>query len=235
MARRIIGIIGGMGPDATVDLYREIIRLTPAAEDQDHVPVLIYSNPQIPDRTKAILCGGDDPLPQLIHTAQVLEKAGAGILIAPCNTAHFFLPGVQAHVSVPILSMIRETCKAFLIQIPGGKIVGLLSSTGTARSGIYATVFAQSGVKVLVPDDAGQALVHSGIYDFVKAGKMGPEPKRIFESAGARLVKDGAQSVILGCTEIPLAFDEHGAGYPTLNPTRILAQAAVNWALGKNA
>jgi len=234
MPRRIIGIIGGMGPDATVDLYREIILLTPAAEDQDHVPVLIYSNPQIPDRTRAILCGGEDPLPQLIHTAQVLEKAGAGILIAPCNTAHYFLPRVQEHVSIPILSMIQETCKAFLIQVPGGKAVGLLSSTGTARSGIYASVFAQAGVKVLVPDETGQERVHSGIYDFVKAGKMGAEPQEIFESAGARLIKEGAQSVILGCTEIPLAFDEHRVGYPTLNPTRILAQAAVDWALGKS-
>ena len=233
MSRRIIGIIGGMGPDATADLYREIIRLTPAAEDQDHVPVLIYSNPQIPDRTRAILQGGEDPLPQLIHTAKVLEKAGAGILIAPCNTAHYFLPRVQEHVSVPILSMIEETCKAFLNRIPGGKVVGLLSSTGTARSRIYATVFARAGVGVLVPDEVEQERVHSGIYDFVKAGKIGSEPQEIFESAGARLMRAGAQAVILGCTEIPLAFDERKVGYPSLNPTRILAQAAIDWALGK--
>ncbi len=233
MAKRVIGIMGGMGPDATLDLYREIIRITPAAQDQDHIPVLIYSNPQIPDRTKAILYGGEDPLPQLIHTAEVLERAGAGILIAPCNTAHYFLPRVQEHVAVPIMNMIEETCRTFLTRVPGGKAVGLLASTGTARSGIYASVFGRAGVEVLLPDELEQQRVHSGIYDFVKAGRIGPEPHEIFESAGAGLIRAGAQSVILGCTEIPLAFDEQKVGYSSLNPTRILAQAAVDWALGK--
>jgi len=232
MKRRIIGILGGMGPEATTDLYREIIRLTPARRDQEHIPVLIYSNPQIPDRTKAILEGGEDPLPYLIHTAQVLEKAGAGILAVPCNAAHYFLPRVQEHVTVRILNMLEETCRTFRSRIPEGNAVGLLAVTGTVRSGIYADVFARAGVKVIVPDNSAQECVYSGIQR-VKAGDMGPEVHRIFESTGARLMDAGAQSVILGCTEVPLAFDEDRAGYPSLNPTRILAQAAVDWGLGK--
>jgi aspartate racemase len=232
MSRSIIGIVGGMGPEATVDLYREIIRLTNAKTDQEHLPVLIYSNPQVPDRTKAILEGGEDPMPYLIHTAQVLERAGAGILVVPCNAAHYFVPRVQEYVGIRILNMIEETCKAFRLRIPGGTAVGLLAATGTVKSGIYAEVFARAGVEVLAPDDAEQRRVHSAIHS-VKAGDLGPQVHEIFESTGVRLIKAGAQSVILGCTEIPLAFDELKVDYPSLNPTRVLAQAAVDWALGK--
>jgi aspartate racemase len=231
MSRRVVGIVGGMGPEATVDLYREIIRLTPARGDQEHIPVLIYSNPQIPDRTKAILEGGADPMPYLVHTARVLERAGAGILVVPCNAAHYFLPRVQERVGIKIMNMIEETCRAFQSRIPGGKTVGLLAATGTVRSGIYTKVFAAAGVKVISPTDEDQARVHGGIH-CVKAGDMGPAVHETFESIGGRLIESGAQSVILGCTEIPLAFDEMKAGYPSLNPTRILAQAAVDWALG---
>jgi aspartate racemase len=231
MSRRIVGVIGGMGPEATVDLYREIIRLTPAKRDQDHITVLIYSNPEVPDRTKAILEGGEDPLPHLIHTATVLEQAGAGLLIAPCNAAHYYLPRLQEHVAVPILNMIQETCRIFLERFPQGKKVGLLATTGTVRCGIYSNVFSCSGIRVITPPEEEQARIHSGIFNYVKVGNTGPETHELFESAGARLMAAGAEAVILGCTEIPLAFNEAGVGYPTLNPTRILAQAAVDWAL----
>jgi aspartate racemase len=233
MGRRIVGVIGGMGPEATADLYREIIRLTPAKRDQDHISVLIYSNPEVPDRTKAILEGGENPLPHLIHTATVLEKAGAGLLIAPCNTAHYYLPQLQEHVAVPILNMIQETCRIFLERFPNGKTVGLLATTGTVRCGIYSKVFECSGIRVLAPPEEEQARIHAGIFNYVKVGNTGPEAHALFESAGACLMAAGAESVILGCTEIPLAFNEAAVGYPTLNPTRILAQAAVDWALGR--
>jgi aspartate racemase len=226
--------MGGMGPEATVDLYREIIRLTPARRDQDHIPVLIYSNPEVPDRTQAILEGGEDPLPHLIHTATVLERAGAGLLIAPCNTAHYYFPRLQEQVGIPILNMIQEACRTFLRGRPNAKTVGLLATTGTVRSRIYADIFGAAGVRVITPPDEEQARIHAGIFDYVKVGNTGPEPHALFEAAGARLIEAGAESVILGCTEIPLAFDEGAVGYPTLNPTRILAQAAVTWALGKN-
>ncbi len=233
MSRRIVGIIGGMGPEATVDLYREIIRLTPAKRDQEHIKVLIYSNPQVPDRTKAILENGEDPLPQLVHTANVLEKAGAGLLIMPCNTAHYYLPQLQECVAAPILNMIQLTCEAFLKRFPAAKSVGLLATTGTVRCGIYADIFESSGVRVISPPEDEQSRIHSGIFNYVKMGNTGPEAHSIFESAGRSLIAAGAESVILGCTEIPLAFDESTVGYPTLNPTRILARAAVDWALEK--
>ena len=114
MPDRIIGILGGMGPEATVDLFREITRLTPAEKDQDHVPVLVYSNSKIPDRTTAMLEGGEDPMPALIESARVLERAGAGVLVIPCNTAHYYLPELQKKVGIPILNMIVETLREFV-------------------------------------------------------------------------------------------------------------------------
>lgn len=232
MADRIIGIIGGMGPGATADLFSEIIRLTPARRDQEHLRVLIYSNPKIPDRTSAILGKGKDPLPAMIETARALEKAGAGILAIPCNAAHHFLPRLQARIKTPILSMIRETCVETCLRAPDIKSVGLLAATGTIRSRVYNVEFARAGLEVLVPDARSQERVHGAIWQ-VKAGNRGKSVQRTFESIGARLSDRGAGAVILGCTEIPLAFAPDDVDYITINSTRVLAQAAVDWALGR--
>lgn len=232
MSDRIIGILGGMGPQATLDLYREIISLTPAEKDQDHIKVLIYSNPKIPDRTSAILAGGESPLPELIESAQILEKAGAGILTVPCNAAHYFVPEIQKHLTIPILNMIEETRKAVRTLLPDIDAVGLLAATLTVKSGLYRNVFQKAGIKVLEPNEADQQRVHAGIFQ-VKAKTYGHGTYDTFESIGASLIKAGAGLVILGCTEVPLAFDPKRAGYPSLNATRVLAQAAVNWALEK--
>ncbi|GAH53208.1 unnamed protein product, partial [marine sediment metagenome] len=109
MPEKIIGILGGMGPEATVDLFHKIIKFTPAKKDQDHFRIIIDNNPKIPDRTAAILGKGEDPLPALQETARNLEKAGVDFIIIPCNTAHYFLPQIQKSVNIPVLNMIEET------------------------------------------------------------------------------------------------------------------------------
>lgn len=232
MPDRIIGIIGGMGPEATADFFREIIRLTPAQKDQDHIPVMIYSNPRIPERTQAILQGGEDPTPYLIESAQILAKAGAGILAVPCNTAHYFLPQVRPKVDIPILDMIEETYLCTRARIGNAGAVGLLATTGTIRSGVYRALFARHGVDVLVPAQADQERIQQAIRS-IKADSYDRARQDTFERIGATLVEAGAQAVILGCTEIPLAFNMERVGYPVVNATRVLAQAAVDWALGK--
>lgn len=221
-----------MGPEATLDLYRHLIALTPAARDQDHIRVLIDSNPKIPDRTCAILEGGEDPLPYLIESARLLERAGAGLLTIPCNAAHYFLLQLQGQIGIPVLNMIEETYRVFHTRFPDASMVGLLAASGTVRSGIYRTVFGRAGVDVIVPNDVDQQRVQSAIRA-VKAGIHDSVTCDTFESVGGSLAKAGARAVILGCTEIPLAFDPARADYLTLNPTRILAQAAVDWALGR--
>ncbi len=232
MPDRLIGILGGMGPEATLDLYRHILALTPAAKDQDHIRVLIYSNPKIPDRTVAIAEGGESPLGCLIESAMLLEKAAAGIIAIPCNAAHYYLPEMQKKVNVPILDMIAETCKTLSRLLPSAKIVGILASLGAVRSGVYQKSLVEQGIDILMPCDAEQQEIEDGIAQ-IKAGIRAKSAQEAFQSIGNRLYKSGAEAVILGCTEVPLAFDPNCVDYPTLNSTKILAEAAVDWALGK--
>jgi aspartate racemase len=234
MPDRVIGILGGMGPEATADFFREIIRLTPAQKDQDHIPVLIYSDPRVPERTPAIVGAGEDPTPYLLNGARVLEKAGAGIIAVPCNTAHYFLPRVRSQVRVTILDMIEETFRTTRAAVAGTAAVGLLATQGTVRSGVYRDLFARHGMEVLVPNAADQERVQQAILQ-IKAGSYDRSGQDTFESIGAGLVESGAGAVILGCTEIPLAFKVDRVAYPVVNATRVLAQAAVDWALGRRA
>lgn len=227
---RVIGILGGMGPEATLDFYRHIINLTPASKDQDHIRVLIYSNPKIPDRTRAIAENGPSPLPELVETARTLERGGAGIIAIPCNTAHYFLEQIRKEVSIPVLDMVGETCLGLRRAYPDVRKVGLIAALGTVLSGVYHRALAPEGIEVLVPGEDEQKAVQEAIGQ-VKAGTSNRGTRETFQSTGKRLIDRGAGAVILGCTEVPLAFNPVEAGYPSLNSTRILAQAAVAWAL----
>ncbi|MBZ5499283.1 MAG: amino acid racemase [Acidobacteriia bacterium] len=230
MPDRVIGILGGMGPEATVDFFREIIQLTPAKKDQEHIPILIYSDPRVPERTGAILHGGEDPTPYLVKAAVTLETAGAGILAMPCNTAHYYLPRLRPEVSIPILDMIEETYLSTRTRIGDAQAVGLLATKGTILSGVYRDVFGRHGMEVLVPDPGDQESIQQAIFQ-IKAGSYDRTRQETFERIGAALVARGAMAVILGCTEIPLGFNAGRVDYPVVNATRVLAQAAVDWAL----
>ena len=230
MGKGIIGILGGMGPEATADLYREIIRLTPATRDQDHIPVFIYANPAIPDRTSAILQGTESPLAHLIDSARLLERAGAGLLVIPCNTAHHYLEPLRGALTIPVLDMIAETRRHLESAWPGIGAAGLLATTGTVSIGLYQRSLEPAGLAVLVPSPAEQEGVQDAIRT-IKSGQRRGEARAVLSQAGAALIDRGARVVILGCTEIPLALDAENSPFPVVNPTRILAQAAVDWAL----
>jgi aspartate racemase len=232
MSDRIIGVLGGMGPAATADFYWEIIKLTPARRDQDHIPVLIYSNPRMPDRTRAILEGAEDPLPWLLEAAVTLERGGAGMIAIPCNTAHYYLPQIQASVRIPVLNMVEETCLTVRSQFPRARAVGLLAATGTVQCKIYHQVCERQGMQLITPSEEDQARVHNAIFQ-VKGGDRDGTAGGVFESIGEGLIRMGAEAVILGCTEIPVAFNPRRVEYFSLSSTRVLAQAAVDWALGK--
>ncbi len=234
MSDRIIGILGGMGPEATVDFYREIIRLTPASRDQEHIPVLIYSNTRIPDRMAAILDGGEDPLPHLIDSARILESAGAGIIAMPCNTAHFYVERLRRKITIPVLHMIEETLLDLQVRYPEVRTIGLLATAASIRTRIYQTAFAPPGLTIIVPTESGQERIMAAIRD-IKAGRNREQARKTVENIGADLVTAGAEAVILGCTELPLVFESQSRLCPVLNPTRILAQAAVDWARGRAA
>lgn len=227
MEKKVIGILGGMGPLATADLFRKMVEHTRAARDQDHPRILVDCNTNIPDRTAALLHGGADPVPELAAAARNLERGGAQVIAMPCNTAHGFYDAVQASVGVPVLHMIRLTAQALTER--GVTAAGLLATDGTIQTGIYQRSFQGTGVTLLTPPEEDQRAVMSLIYEGVKAGR------RDFDAAPARramehLLERGAQTLILGCTELPLAVEMYGLTYPCTDPTLELALGALRFA-----
>ena len=226
MPEKIIGILGGMGPEATIDLFYKIIKFTPAEKDQDHLRIIIDNNPKIPDRTAAILGKGEDPLPALQETAQNLEKAGADFIIIPCNTAHYFLSSIQESVNIPVLNMIEETAKETKKRIPQIKKVGLLASIGVYKSEIYHQHFKKFHIEVISPEEKDRGKVMKVIYT-VKAGDLSEEVKKNILKITQKLIDKGAEAVIAGCTEIPLILKEEDILFPLIDPTQVLAKIAV--------
>ena len=225
--KKTLGIIGGMGPLATADLFRKIVEQTEAACDQDHIHILIDNNTNIPDRTAALLSGGESPVPELRKSAGRLIAMGAEGLMMPCNTAHYFYDGVTAATKLPVLHMLRLTAE----EIDRRKIrtVGLLATDGTIQTGIYERLFEEHGVTVVKPDAAGQKQIMALIYDGVKAGNAA------FDTAPVRTVLDGmlasgVEAFVLGCTELPIAFTDYDLPYPVVDPTAVLARAAIEFA-----
>lgn len=228
---KIIGVLGGMGPAATADFYQKIIRATPAKADQDHLKVLIYSNPQIPDRTASIRGEGPDPLPCLVESAEVLIRGGADFLTIPCVTAHHFFEPLQRAVRIPILHLIGESVAAVVSEYPGLRRLGLLATSGTLQSRLFESHFEPRGFTILTPDPAIQtAAVMEAIYA-VKHGEPEGRPRRLIREAAEHLCGRGAEAVLAGCTEIPLVLQDGDLSVPVIDPTWILAQAAVGRAL----
>lgn len=227
---KTIGIIGGMGPMATCDLMKKIIENTDAACDQEHIRICVDSNTNIPDRTAAILGKGPDPRPEMTKSAVYLQSIGADVLIVPCNTAHYFVPDVQKAVSTPILHMPRETAKA--LQEQGVKVAAILATDGTLRVGLYDQELQNLGITPVHPDPDDQKMIMSVIYDYVKAGKDYPYPEKL-AAMQERLARQGVERLILGCTELPIAFSQISTLIPTIDPTTVLARAAVRYVGGK--
>lgn len=228
--KKVIGIIGGMGPLATADLFSKIINNTKANCDQAHLRVCIDSNTNIPDRTAALLHGGDDPTEELVKSAKRLESIGAEVLIMPCNTAHNFYDPIAANVEIPVLHMIALTRDA--LKSRGVKRAALLATDGTIQTGIYQRTFEGSGIELLTPEGDAQKAVMGVIYDGVKAGKMDYDVSA-FRATIEDMLARGAETLILGCTELPLAVDIYKLDYPTTDPTLELALGAIRFAGGE--
>ena len=224
----VLGIFGGMGPEATANLYQLIVKLTPATRDQDHIPTLIYSLPQVPDRTAAIKSGDMSIVPYLVEGVTRLERAGASFIVIPCNTAHYFYEPMQKAVKIPIVHMIRETVAEVAAKYPKARKVGLLATSGTIASGLYEKEFAARGIAVVAPDpDLEENLVMRAVYN-IKAGGDKQQAEEWLFLAGKSVEKKGAEVVVLGCTEIPLAFNPERSGVPVVNATRVLAERAIS-------
>lgn len=222
MTKKTLGILGGMGPMATAYLLQLIIEMTAAKTDQEHLDVLVFNRPSVPDRTTYILDRSrPSPLPLLTETAQTLERLGAGCLCAPCVTSHYFYEQLSSCVQVPFVNMLKET--AAELHALGKKKVGILATTGTVQMGLFQSALGEFGLAAVVP--SCQELVMSIIYDEIKAGK--PADPEKFAKVTGELLDAGCDSIVLGCTELSLI--KKGASLPPgcLDALEVLAKRCV--------
>jgi len=152
MTEKVIGILGGMGPEATLGFFERIIAHTPATRDQEHLRVIIDSNPHVPDRTAAILLGGESPVPLMVAGVEALQRAGADFVVIPCVSAHFFLEELRRRVSLPVISMFDVTAEHIRRDHPRIKTVGLLGTTGTVAGGHFQARLAQDRIETVRRD-----------------------------------------------------------------------------------
>lgn len=232
MSSKTIGILGGMGPEATLDCFGKIISNTPAEKDQDHLRVLIDSNPAVPDRTAAILENGESPIPVLVAGSHALERAGADFIIIPCVSAHFYLTEIQEKSNLPILSIFDAVAEFITRDYPGIKIVGLLGTSGTVKGGQFQKRLAQEKIKTVVPDNAMQTRIMEAIYDIKNSrpSRTRSEITADLATAAKRLISQkphGARAIVAGCTEIPLALSHENVPVPYFDSITILARAAI--------
>lgn len=226
----VLGILGGMGPMATVDLAAKIIALTPALRDQDHLPMVIASMPQIPSRVAALTHDGPSPVPAMLAALERLRAAGAQRVAIACNTAHAWRAQLAAASPLPLFDMIELAVGALA---PDEHRIAVIGTSGTHRAGLYAGALRRTGRVVVDLDPSDQLALVDAAIDLVKAGKP-DEAAPLFETAARRQVALGAQRIILACTEVPIAFERLPAQWRarTLDATGALARACVAWSLG---
>ncbi len=237
-----IGLIGGLGPAATVDLYDKIVKATPAKTDQEHIKLVVEQNPQIPDRTAALLEGGVDPTLALYNCAKRLEEDGCDAIIIPCNTAHAFIEPMKRHLKISFINMQQTALEEIQAKFGAKARVGLMATTGTVKTGIYSKKAESMGVPLFVPDEGNQKFVMSAIYGpkGVKAGFTdGICREELLKAAEYLVSKKDCNVLILGCTELPLILTEGpltvaGKEVFVVDPTSALARKVVSLAVAAN-
>ena len=229
MGEKVIGILGGMGPEATLNCFAKILAHTPAQKDQDHLRILIDDNPKIPDRTAAILHDGPSPGPAVLESCRALERAGADFIIIPCVTVHYFWEEYAPKSPIPVISLLDVVAEAIKKGHPDFKTVGLMGTDGTVLSGIFQKRLALDGIETLVCDAKAQKSVMQAIYD-LKASPdqaMRQSVTKRFAAAAAGLLTAGARGVLAGCTEIPLGLEQKHVAAPYFDSLALLARAAI--------
>ena len=219
-----LGVIGGLGPIATAHFMELIIRMTDARTDQEHLDMILYNRPSIPDRTSYILDPTKpNPLPEMIRTGNALARQGAKLIAIPCMTAHHFHRELTRYIEAPIVHAIHET--AVHLKKHGITRAGIMATDGTIRSKLFQRELARHGIEAIIPGEAAQKCVMSIIYDDIKANR--PADLEKFDFASSELRRSGAEAIILGCTELSLVKRDCpiGAGY--LDAMEVLAQTCV--------
>lgn len=212
-----LGVLGGMGPLATADFLRKLVKRTPAVIDQEHIPVMLYGDCTTPDRTASIVGAGPSPLPKLLEGIALLNKSGAKAICIPCNSAHCWFDEMQAASAAPLIHIVRASARQIGKKNPGARTVGVLSTFGTHRMGIYRTTLAEMGYAVVTPtDEEFETLVSPGIAMMKANDWAGAEAA--YDKASHLLTERGAEITVLGCTEIPFGMERQ---YRT-NPSKFV-------------
>ena len=227
---KTLGILGGLGPAASVYFYQLITRHTEALCDQDHLDIVLISKASIPDRTDYILGkSGESPLPAMVQGVKKLAEAGAQLIAIPCNTAHYFYDEIERLSPVPVLNIVRET--VLLAKDAGIRKLGIMATEGTVLSGTYQKVCASLGVESVLPEASSLQALMDIIYKEIKTAK---EPDmEAFLAVADELYKNGAEAIVLGCTELSLIRGlEKYSEYRFIDSLHVLAFRAIE-ACGK--
>ena len=227
---RVLGVLGGMGPLATVDFLRKLLEETPATCDEDHIPVVAWSVPQIPSRPPAITGGGESPLPAMLAGIRTLKNAGAVAVAIPCNTAHYWYDDLTREGGLPIIHIADAALAQLEARRVGGKTIGLIATRGTLAAGFFQQRLAAAGFRHIINSDEDiERLVLAAILH-VKRNEL-DAAAALLEAAVGKLISDGAACVILACTETPVVLDRLPPASAALciDATRALARACVKW------
>lgn len=223
---KILGILGGMGPEATSDFMKKLVQMTPADSDQDHIPVIVVSLPDIPDRTKHIVGYGPSPLNAILRSLRLLENANVSSIVMPCNTAHYWFEEIQKNTTKNLISMIDAT----VTSVGRNKVVLLLATDGTIKSCVYQDKFSKNNTECLIPDNDKQRELMSAIHK-IKAGKHN-EAIHLLQNVIENSAYAICDFIVLGCTELPIILNDLEKRYPDINfidTSAALAKASVEW------
>ncbi|MDI5921143.1 amino acid racemase [Halomonas sp. LR5S13] len=226
----MVGVLGGMGPDATVAFMQRVIDATPAEDDIDHVHLLVDNNPKVPSRIKALIDGdGENPGPAIADMARRLEQAGAAFLVMPCNTAHYYWQYAQDAVAIPVWHIVELTLDTIARRIPGAK-VGMLCSPALRKIGLYEGFAEARGLSLVYPDDEASVL------EVIRAVKRGqgrhPDTPAALTRAADDLKARGANVLVLACTELSVIQDVLDVSVPVIDTVQVLAEQVVAAAEG---
>lgn len=229
MRGKALGVLGGMGPLATADFLQKLTLATRAGRDQEHIPVVMYGDCTTPDRTAAVLGTGPSPLPQLLEGIEFLNAARVSAIAIPCNSAHCWFQEMAAASLAPVLHIVEASARQVQRNNRKTERVGVLSTEGTHRMGIYRQTLEKMGFQVVTPtEEEFEQLVSPGIAD-IKGNRL-QEAEVKFDTAADRLLDRGAQQIILGCTEIPLGMRPRALANPTtvVDSTQALVTAVLD-------
>lgn len=225
---KVIGVLGGMGPAATLDFMAKVYAADSAPIEQDRVRLIVDCNPSVPDRNAATRGDGTSPGPVLAAMAKGLVAAGADVLVIACNTAHAWQAEIAAAAGIPVLSMIDAACDALASASPGARRIGLLAGQGCLDVGVYQSAFTERGWTAVLPGADAQAAFMDALYR-VKGGAMGAAERAAFAACASDVASAGAEAIVAGCTEVPLLLGPADAPVPLFDATWALAEKAVAW------